>query len=258
MDKFLTGKIALVTGSSRGLGFTYAKRLAQAGADVIITDRSDTSAARFGEAANGHEVAETIRAIGVKSAFYAADLRCPVQVKKLVEKAVADFGSIDILVNNAGGDIGETTPRPMVNNALDILDEDILSVVERNLVTVMYVCKYVGQHMRERKSGKIVNISSGAGQISVKEGLVYAAAKRAVDHYTLCLADELRPFNINVNCVAPLGTKTARFFATRSAPNEDGLTRLQRLAEPDDMADMVLFLVGPHSERLSGETIVFR
>ena len=258
MDKFLSGKTALVTGSSRGLGFAYAKALAGAGADVIITDRSETSANRFGEAASGHEVAEKIRAMGVKSAFYAADLREPEKVKQLVEKSLSEFGCIDILVNNAGGDIGAATPRPMKNNALDILDEDIFSVVERNLIATMLACKYVGQHMRSRKTGKIINISSGAGQISVKDGIIYAAAKRAIDHYTICLADEMRPFNVNVNCIAPLGTKTARFFATRQAPNEERLTRLQRLAEPEDMAEMVLFLAGPHSERLSGETIIFR
>jgi len=258
MDKFLSGKVALVTGSSRGLGFSYAKALAGAGANVIITDRSEASASRFGEAASGQEVAEKIRAMGVKSAFYAAELRDPKKAKELVERSVSDFGCIDILVNNAGGDIGQATPRPMKNNALDILDEDILSVVERNLVITMYMCKYVGQHMRSRKTGKIVNISSGGAHISVKEGIIYASAKRAIDHYTLCLADELRPFNINVNCIAPLGTKTARFFATRTPPNQEGLTRLQSLAEPEDMAEMVLFLVGPHSERLSGASIVFR
>ena len=214
MDKFLSGKVALVTGSSRGLGFAFAKALAGAGADVIITDRTEFSANRFGEAPSGYAVKDKIIELGVKSAFYAADLRRPNEARELVEKSIADFGHIDILINNAGGDIGESTPRPLNNTALDILDEDIISVIERNLSSALFVCKYVGQHMRARKTGKIVNISSIAAHIPVKDGIIYAAAKRAIDHYTLCLAEELRPYNINVNCIAPYGTKTARFFKT--------------------------------------------
>ena len=258
MEKYLAGKVALVTGSSRGLGLAFARGMAEAGADVIVTDRTDASAARFGEEASGTAVAEKFRAMGVRSKFYAADLRCPKAVKKMVEDAIADFGQIDILVNNAGGDIGETTPRPVVNNCLDILDEDIASVVERNFTSLLYVSKYVGQHMRERKTGKIVNVGSVAAHLSVKEGIIYAAAKYAIEHYTLCLAEELRHYDINVNCIAPYGTKTARFFATRPAPNEEGRSRLQRFAEIQDMVDMVMFMVGPNSERLTGETIIFR
>ena len=254
----LAGQVALVTGSSRGLGFAYAKRLAEAGADVIVTDRSQESAARFGEADSGDAAAAAIAALGVRSSFYPADLRDPAAVKAMVAAILADYGHIDILVNNAGGDIGATTARPAVNDALDILDEDIESVVARNLLSTMYVCKYVGQHMRERKTGRIVNVSSIAGYVSTTEGIIYAAAKRAVAHYTQCLADEMRPFGVNVNCIAPPSTKTARFFATREAPNQDGLNRLQTLAVPDDMADIVLFLVGPQSGRLTGETVVFR
>jgi len=146
----LSGKVALVTGSSRGLGRHYALHLARAGADVIVHDVSEEAAAAFGEAPTGPAVAEEIRALGRKSAFFAADLADPAQTEALVDRALQAFGRIDILVNNAGGDIGAQTPRPEPNDGLDISPEDIRSVVDRNLLTTLHACKYVGRHMRER------------------------------------------------------------------------------------------------------------
>ncbi len=252
----LTGKVALVTGSSRGLGRHYALHLAQAGADVIIHDVNASAAAEFGEASSGPAVAEELQALGRRSTFFAADLTDPMQVEKLVQQVLGAFDHIDILVNNAGGDIGAHTPRPDPNDALDIHPEDIRSVVERNLLTTMYTCKYVGSHMRERRSGKIVNVGSVAGHIPARVGIIYAAAKAGIAHYTRCLAEELRPYNINVNCIAPTATFTGRFRATRTVSHQEGLSRLQQIAQPEDMTEIVMFLVGPQSDLLTGETIV--
>src|SRR5215467_13621559 len=115
----LTGKVALITGSSRGLGRHYALYLARAGADVIIHDVNESAAAEFGEAASGPAVAEEIRALGCRSAFFSADLTDPAQAERLVRQALEICGHIDILVNNAGGDIGARIPRPNPNDALD-------------------------------------------------------------------------------------------------------------------------------------------
>ena len=217
----LTGKIALITGSSRGLGRHYALYLARAGADVIIHDVNESAAAEFGEAPSGPAVAEEIRALGRRSAFFSADLTDPVQAEKLVSQALAVFGHIDILVNNAGGDIGARTPRPDPNDALDIDPDDIRSVIDRNLLTTMYTCKYGGIHMRERRSGKIINVGSIAGHMPVPDGIIYAAAKIAITHYTRCLAEQLRPYDVNVNCIAPAPTYTGRFLATRNVSSQD-------------------------------------
>ncbi len=252
----LAGKIALVTGSSRGLGRHYALHLARAGADVIIHDVHVSSAAEFGEAPSGLSVADEIRALGRQSTFLSADLTVAQQTSDLVSQAIETFGHIDILVNNAGGDIGAHTPRPQPNDALDISSEDIRAVIERNILTTMYMCKYVGSHMRRRSSGKIINVGSLAGHVAVQAGIVYAAAKTAVSHYTRCLAEELRPFSVNVNCIAPAPTYTGRFLATRDVANEDGLSRLQKIAQPEDMARIVLFLAGSQADFLTGETIV--
>jgi 3-oxoacyl-[acyl-carrier protein] reductase len=252
----LSGKNALVTGSSRGLGKQYALDLARAGANVIIHDVNEKAAGQFGEAASGYAVAEEMTKLGVESCFISGDLADPLQVKALIDQSIQAWGGIDILVNNAGGDIGFNTPRPDPNDALDISIEDIRSVVERNLLSTMYACKYTGLHMRERRSGKIVNVGSVAGHVPVRGGIIYAAAKMGISHYTRSLAEQLRPFDVNVNCISPAPTYTARFLATRTVDNEEGLSRLQKIAQPEDMSNIVMFLCGPQSDGLSGETIV--
>ncbi|KIL40434.1 3-oxoacyl-ACP reductase [Gordoniibacillus kamchatkensis] len=254
----LTGKVALVTGSSRGLGRHYALHLAQAGADVIIHDVNSSAAAQFGEAASGEAVAEEIRALGRRSAFLTCDLTVPEQVESFVQQAIGQFGRIDILVNNAGGDIGANTPRPDPNDAIDIKIEDIKAVVNRNLLNVMYMCKFVGAHMRERRSGKIVNVGSSAAHMPTSVGIIYSAAKAGISHYTLCLSEQLRPYDVNVNCIAPAATYTGRFLATRTVESQDGLSRLQQIAQPEDMAKIVLFLASPLSDYLTGETVICR
>lgn len=256
MQEDLAGKVALITGSSRGLGRHYALHLAQAGADVIIHDVNASAAAAFGEAPSGPTVAEEIRVLGRQSAFFSADLTNPAQAEQLVRQALEAFGRIDILVNNAGGDMGAHTPRPDPNNALDISPDDIRAVLERNLLTTMYTSKYAGLHMRARRSGKIINVGSGAGHVTAQVGIIYAAAKAGIAHYTRCLAEELRPYDVNVNCIAPASTYTGRFLATRAIASQEGLSRLQRIAQPEDMAKIVHFLAGPQSDFLTGETIV--
>ena len=255
-EKELKGKIALVTGSGRGLGRAYAMRLADAGADVIIHDKDSAAAARFGEVSSAEQVVEEIRRKGVNSAFYPCDITDPEAIRRFFDKLIADFGHLDIVINNAGGDIGAVTPRPDPNDCLDIKIEDIQSVVSRNLLSTMYMCKYAGLHMRERRNGKIINIASIGGHMASAEGVIYAASKRGIEQYTRCLAEQMRPFDVNVNCLAPGYAKSARIFATRTVAEQENLSRLQRFAEPEDMAEMVYFLASRAADRLTGETIV--
>lgn len=249
-------RVALVTGSSRGLGRHYALQLAGDGVDVAVHDIDEAAAARFDEADSPGTTVDEITALGRRSAFFAADLTDPAQARRLVDEVIDTFGHVDILVNNAGGDIGAHSPRPEPNDALDIDPDDIRSIVDRNLLTTMYTCKYAGRHMRERRTGRIVNIGSVAGHLPARTGLIYASVKAANSHYTRCLAEELRPFDVTVNCLAPAPTYTGRFLATREVPDQSEKSRLERIAQPGDMASIVSFLTGPGSERLTGETIV--
>ena len=141
-------------------------------------------------------------------------------------------------------------------DAIDIDVDDIQAVVSRNLLTTMYMCKYAGAHMRERRQGKLINVGSGAGHVPTTVGIIYASAKAAISHYTLCLAEQMRPYNVNVNCIAPAATFTGRFLATRTVQSQEGLSRLQRIAEPEDMAKIVGFLASAQSDYLTGETII--
>ncbi len=254
--KELTGKVAVVTGSGRGLGRGYAMRLAEAGADVIIHDKDSKAAARFGEVSSAEQVVEEIRLKGVRSDFYPCDITDPDAVRRFIDSIIQDYGHVDILVNNAGGDIGAATPRPAPNDCLDIKIEDIQSVVSRNLLSTMYMCKYAGLHMRERRAGKIINIASIGGHMAAAEGVVYGAAKRGIEQYTRCLAEQMRPYDVNVNCLAPGYAKSARIYATRKIDENESLSRLQRFAEPEDMAGIIYFLASGASDRLTGETIV--
>src|SRR5207244_12843532 len=133
----LTGKRALVTGSSRGLGRSYAMHLAHAGADVIIHDVDERAAAEFGEAPSGPAVAEEIRALGRQSTFFAADLTDPAQAERLVQQALATLGRLDMLVKNAGGVIGCRTPGLDPSDELDSELDDVRRVVGRNMLATI-------------------------------------------------------------------------------------------------------------------------
>jgi len=252
----LKGKNALVTGSSRGLGKQYAIDLARAGANVIIHDIDEYAASAFNESISGYDVSNQLKELGVKSEFFTADLADPSQAEQLAKKAIEALGSIDILVNNAGGDIGHSTPRPDPNDAIQISVEDIRAVVDRNLVSTMYMCKFVGNHMVERKQGKIVNVGSIAGHVPVTQGIIYATAKAGITYYTRSLAEQLRPYDVNVNAISPAPTYTGRFLATRKVDSEEGRPRLQKIAQPEDMSNIVLFLCSHLADYLTGETIV--
>ena len=153
----------------------------------------------------------------------AADLTRPEAVQAAAARIRAEYGRIDILVNNAGGDIGTagaTGPgggKPPNNDGVFVALEDVRAVIDRNLLSCIYVCREVAPEMIARRAGRIVTLGSVAGLNGRAEGVMYATAKAAVHEYTRCLAAQLRPYNVTVNCVAPGGTMTARFVATGQA-----------------------------------------
>ncbi len=263
-DQYLQGKVAWVTGSSRGIGRVVASHLAGLGADVVVHGTSPTSTRAFAEADSLQAVADAISAEhGGNVLAVHGDLTDPATVDRLTEQARTRFGRIDILVNNAGGDIGaqgvlgEGGGKPIHNDAIEISVEDIHTVINRNLMTCILVCRAVAPEMIERKAGRIVNIGSIAGLAGRTNGAIYAAAKAAVHTYSRCLADQLRPHNVTVNVVAPGGIVTPRFLATRpvdqSKIQEDGT--LVRYGWPEEIAASVAFLASDGGSYISGQVL---
>ena len=187
LDKFkLDGKVALVTGASVGLGQAMAIGLAEAGADVAAHCHFD------GEAI---ETCATIRNLGRKTFAVSGDMSDKETPRNLIEKVVAEFGTIDILVNNAG--MIRRTP------AVDFSEEDWTTVLEVNLSSVFRLSQAAGKQMIEKGGGKIVNIAS---LLSFQGGVTvpaYTASKSGVAGLTKALANEWAKFNVNVNAIAP-------------------------------------------------------
>ncbi len=260
----LKGKVAWVTGSSRGLGRAVASHLASLGADVAIHGTTPTSTRAFNEADSLETVARSIaeeHRVGVVSVH--GDLSDEKVVRSLTGEIRSKFGRIDILVNCAGGDIGAhgtAAPmggKPSKNDAVSISYEDIRSVLDRNLMTCILVCREVAPEMMERRAGRIVNFGSIAGLHGIKESVIYATAKAAVHEYTRCLAVMLRPYNVTVNAVAPGEIVTSRFVASRQTdPNRFvETTTLEGYGKPIEVSRTIEFLVTEGGAYISGQII---
>jgi 3-oxoacyl-[acyl-carrier protein] reductase len=259
-NEHLSGKVAIVIGSGRGLGKVIALRLAKAGADVVVHDENEEPPRKFGESKSLEEVAEQVRAMVRQTMALFGDLIQPENCHRIAEAVLVEFGRIDILVNNGGGDAGARGEKPEPND-LFIAEEDLHTVIGRNLMTMVNMCRAVVPAMMQQGSGKIVNIASIAAFIGIPREIAYATAKAGVVHLTRCLAAMLRPYGINVNAIAPGSTLTGRFLATL---RQRGLTeeqirpkgRLERYGEPDDIAKVVEFFVSEWADFVTGQTLV--
>lgn len=257
-DRPLSGKTALITGSGRGLGRAFAETLAALGADVGIHGMREEGPAEYGE---GTTLTDTAREIGekhrVRSVRVLADLTRNDQVERIVREVTESLGGIDILVHNAGGDIAARGGKPDPNDAVLIKEEDVRSVLDRNLMSTILVCQHVSRQMMERRAGRIVTISSIAAFKGNATSAIYSTAKAAVVEYTRCLAAQLRPFDITVNSIAPGDTRTGRFLGTREVDQnrlvESGT--LERIALVDEVARVVEFFAGPLGQFVTGEVL---
>jgi 3-oxoacyl-[acyl-carrier protein] reductase len=256
--------MAWVTGSSRGLGRVIATHLGQLGASVVVHGTTPTSTRAFGEADSLASVVDAVSAETDSEVLMVhGDLTDPATVDRIVSEITARFGQIDILVNNAGGDIGTAGTmgpgggKPDPNDAVFIPIEDVRAILDRNLMSCILTCRAVAPAMMERKKGWIVNFGSTGGLRGNGSGAIYGTAKAAVHHYTRALASQLRPFNIPVNCIAPGGTITPRFLATRQADESKlGLSdTLDRYADPIETARAVAFLVSDPGPFVSGQIL---
>lgn len=258
----LDGQVALVTGGARGLGRAYALRLASLGAKVAVSDLNLRSYEEFEAEAKAMTAESTmaeIEAAGGEAMGIEADVADEAAVRAMVSQVAARWGRIDILVANAGGGRG----RPMDTTA-SRLDPALLQlVVQMNLYGTVHCCSAVAPVMKERRYGKIVTVSSVAGLSPSRDGgyAHYGAAKAAILHYTRYLAQELGPFGITANCIAPGTIQTGRIMASvipgSIGGNEDRTERmaLRRLGTVEDCAKVVEFLTTDLSDYVTGQVI---
>jgi 3-oxoacyl-[acyl-carrier protein] reductase len=247
MDISLEGRVALVTGASRGIGRAVALSLAEAGADIAVNYRRDAEAA--------HETVAAIRAVGRKAIAYAASVENWDDDVGMVELVLADFGGIDILVNNAG----------IASRGKSVADTDPLEmerVVRVHAFGPHYLSKLVVPHMRERGRGDIIMISSVATLSHGANGAPYNMGKAAMEALALTLAKEERAHGIRTNIVAPsltvteMGVRLSRATAGVQDIHElDARSPFGRVSTPEDVAAVVTFLVSSANPYVNGQKV---
>ncbi|HEY0466211.1 MAG TPA: 2-dehydro-3-deoxy-D-gluconate 5-dehydrogenase KduD [Polyangiaceae bacterium] len=237
----LAGKVALVTGSSTGIGAAIAKGLARGGADVICHGRGDEA----------QTTSEEIRKLGPRSVALSADLSDRTAQEAFAANAVAAFGRIDLLINNAGSI--RRSP------AVDYTDTDWDFLLEVNLSAPFRLSRSIGKLMIEQGGGRIVNIAS---LLSFQGGILvpgYAASKGGIAQLTKALANEWASKNVNVNAIAPGYIATKNTEALRADPNRSRqiLERIPagRWGEPDDIAGAAVFLCSDAARYVTGHVL---
>lgn len=242
MDFSLEGKVALVTGGSRGIGRSSALGLAQAGADVVVASR---------KLPDLEKVAVEIRRLGRRSLAVAAHIARMEQIINLVSKVKDEFGKIDILVNNAA-------TNPVMDPALDIEERAWDTVMNLNLKGLFFLSQAVAKMMKEQGGGKIINVTSVEG---ITPGIlpVYSISKAGVIMATKVMAREWSKYNIRVNAIAPGLTKTLFSEALWNNPeilkDAIGKTPMGRVAQPEEMVGAVIYLASDISSYVTGQVI---
>jgi 3-oxoacyl-[acyl-carrier protein] reductase len=239
----LSNQVVLITGGSRGIGAATAKLFARAGANVAITYR--------GRDEKAGELLEEIKKLGRKAKAYRGDNSKSEVVKRIVENVLSDFGRIDVLINNAGiWTYGE----------IDKMDEKVWDeTIELNLKGTFLFCRNVVPIMKKQGGGKIINISSTAGQRGEALHSHYAATKGGIISFTKSLSTELGPYNIRVNSVAPGWVDTDMSAeALKDGKLKEEIRRsipLGKIPTADDIAGPILFLASDLSRHVTGEIL---
>ncbi|SFE60731.1 SDR family NAD(P)-dependent oxidoreductase [Sunxiuqinia elliptica] len=239
--KKLNGKVALVTGASKGIGAEIARSLANAGANVIVNYFTDQE--------GGHAVVADIVKNGGTAIAVQADVTKSLEVKKLFEKTIEEFGKLDILINNAG----VYTFEPIEQVTEEIFQRQF----DHNVLSVVLTIQEAMKHFSPELGGNIVNISSVASVMPTPRTVVYSATKSAVDSITRTLAKELGALKIRINSILPGPTQTSgnQIRGTEMENFVVANTPLGRIGEPRDIASLAVFLASEEASWLTGQKI---
>ncbi|MEO1289311.1 MAG: glucose 1-dehydrogenase [Chloroflexota bacterium] len=240
----LTGKVAIVTGASRGIGQSIAEWYAEAGAKVVLASRKQESL---------DEVATKIKDNGGDALAIAAHTGKKETLKELVDKTVETYGKVDVLVNNAA-------TNPHFGAMLEAEDSMWMKTIEVNLMGNVWLCQNVVPMMRENGGGSIINVASVNGLRPGTGQGIYSMTKAGVISITQTLAMELGQFGIRVNAIAPglIKTKFAQVLWENDAllKQVEQRTPMRRIGQPDDIASIALWLASDYSTFATGETFV--
>jgi NAD(P)-dependent dehydrogenase (short-subunit alcohol dehydrogenase family) len=239
----LTGKVALITGGSKGLGKAMARGLAEAGADIVISSRHE------GELQSA--LAEILKGTDRKGAYFVSDVSKRDDTKKLAALALEKMGKVDILINNAGTNV------PQAVDA--ITDAEWDRIMEINLNSVMVLTRALVPQMKPRKWGRVIHISSIMALVSNNGRNVYSATKAALTGFARASALDLGEFGITVNCIAPGPFLTDLPASVLSKEEQDRFaktTALNRWGDPKELVGTALLLASDAGSYITGATIV--
>ena len=239
----LSGKVAIVTGAGRGMGYHTALALAKYGADIVICSRTLSELERVGE---------EIEKIGRKVLIQQVDIRNISEIHSMVNASIKLFDRIDILINNAGINIPQW--------AVDVTEEAWDKVIDTYLKGLFFCAQAVGKVMIQQKKGKIINISSQAGSVGLLQRAAYCSSKGGVNLLTKVLAIEWAKYNINVNAIAPtfIETPLAKPMFEKEGFREYvlGNIPLGRVGRPEDVIGAVIYLASEASNMVTGHVLL--
>jgi len=239
----LSGKVAIVTGTSRGLGQYFARALARAGADLVITSRKLDSLEPF---------RKEVESLGRRAVPVELDVRNHDSIRQAVAAAHNAYGKMDILVNNAGCNVRK--------RALDVTWDDWNLVLDTNLRGTFFVAQEVARYMIPRKYGRIINVGSVTAVFGYAGLAPYGASRGGVKQLTMSLADDWGPHGITVNCLAPgwFRTEQNKVLYENKAWVDYLVDRipLKRPGRPDDLDGAIVFLASDASQYITGQTIL--
>ena len=263
----MNNKNIIITGGTRGLGLSHANYLSSKGFNLALVDISTTACEVYNETTKLEDLIGKLSTSGLINKFYQCDLTIFEQTQEIFNNIINDFGVVQGAVFTAGGDIVGTDKNAAggkaKKNNFEISEKDHNAIFDRNYKTTLNSLKSIIPHFKKNKNGKIITTSTISANYGVPQETAYSIAKAAVVQLTKSVAVEMRPFGVNVNCIAPGATLTGRFKETiknRSKEDKekiysDDKSILMKAALPEYISSVVHFLLSNSSKYISGQVI---